>query len=161
MYYTHSPDVKAQSLFLYVSIIRSLLYGSATPKFLRLASWTPVMSADWFDIAVQRSVYTRMASSKASALACRGLGVVVLRKVGSEGSAPGYPRREKPRGHEHRSTIFMAGMDERGRPRAEKRNLCGYRWRQARRTNSRISSAGIPRTSRSTSSVCSPSSGGD
>lgn len=119
------------------------------------------MSADWFDIAVQRSVYTRMASSKASALACRGLGVVVLRKVGSEGSAPGYPRREKPRGHEHRSTIFMAGMDERGRPRAEKRNLCGYRWRQARRTNSRISSAGIPRTSRSTSSVCSPSSGGD
>ena len=39
-------------------------------------------------IAVQRSGYTRMVSSKASALACRGLGVVVIRKVGSEGSAP-------------------------------------------------------------------------
>ena len=46
------------------------------------------MSVGWFDIGVQRSVYTRMASSKASARACLGLGVVIIRKVGSEGSAP-------------------------------------------------------------------------
>ena len=47
------------------------------------------MSVGWFDIAVQRSVYTRMVSSKARARACFGFGVVVIRKVGSEGSAPG------------------------------------------------------------------------
>ena len=46
------------------------------------------MSSGWFDFAVQRSVYTRMVSSKASARACLGLGVVIIRKVGSEGSAP-------------------------------------------------------------------------
>ena len=42
-----------------------------------------------------------------------------------ESRSLGYPRWEKPRGHEHRSTIFMRQDERPGTPLAEKRPYRG------------------------------------